>query len=43
MTDTARLVANRPAAALALRVVPAYTAIPAALPADWIPATPTGV
>ena len=43
MTDTARLVADRPAAALALRVVPAYTAIPAALPAEWIPATPTGV
>jgi glutathione S-transferase len=37
MTDVGRLVADRPAATLARRVVAAYPVIPAALPADWIP------
>jgi glutathione S-transferase len=37
MTDIAHLVADRPAATLARRVVAAYPVIPAALPADWIP------
>jgi glutathione S-transferase len=41
MTDVARLLADRPAATLARRVVPAYPVIPAALPATWIPASPT--
>lgn len=41
MTDIARLVADRPAATLARRVVAAYPVIPAALPADWIPASPS--
>jgi glutathione S-transferase len=41
MADTAPLLANRPAAALALRVVPACTPIPAAVPADWVPASTT--
>jgi glutathione S-transferase len=37
MTDIGRLVADRPAAALARRVVADYPEIPPALPADWIP------
>jgi glutathione S-transferase len=41
MTDIAHLLADRPAATLARRVVPAYPAIPAALAADWIPASAT--
>ena len=36
MTDVAGLVADRPAAAFAARVVPDYPVIPAALPAEWI-------
>lgn len=36
MADLAHLVADRPAATLAQRVVPAHPVIPAALPADWI-------
>jgi glutathione S-transferase len=39
MTDIARLVANRPAAMLARRVVPDYPEIPRALPTDWIPSS----
>jgi glutathione S-transferase len=39
MTDIARLVADRPAATLARRVVATYPVIPAALPAGWIPAS----
>ena len=38
MTDIAGLVADRPAATLARRVVASYPGIPAALPAGWIPA-----
>jgi glutathione S-transferase len=41
MTDIARLVADRPAARLAQRVVAEYPVIPAALPADWIPTSPS--
>jgi glutathione S-transferase len=41
MTDIARLVGDRPAASLARRVVPKYPVIPAALPADWIPTSPS--
>ena len=41
MTDIAGLVADRPAASLARRVVPTYPAVPAALPADWIPRSAT--
>ena len=41
MTDVARLVADRPAASLARRVVAEYPMIPAALPADWIPTSPS--
>jgi glutathione S-transferase len=41
MTDIARLITDRPAATLARRVVAAYPVIPAALPADWIPASPS--
>jgi glutathione S-transferase len=37
MTDIAGLVADRPAATLARRVVADYPVIPAALPADWVP------
>jgi glutathione S-transferase len=37
MADLAPLVADRPAAALAWRVVPIYPVVPAGLPADWIP------
>jgi glutathione S-transferase len=37
MTDVGRLVADRPAATLALRVVADYPMIPAALPEDWVP------
>ena len=37
MSNVGRLVADRPAAALARRVVPGYPEIPAALPAEWIP------
>lgn len=37
MTDVGRLVADRSAATLALRVVADYPVIPAALPADWVP------
>jgi glutathione S-transferase len=39
MTDIAHLVADRPAATLARRVVPDYPEIPAALPAEWIPSS----
>jgi glutathione S-transferase len=39
MTDIAPLVADRPAATLARRVVAAFPMIPAALPAGWIPAS----
>jgi glutathione S-transferase len=39
MTDVARLVAERPAATLARRVVADYPVIPAALPSDWISAS----
>jgi glutathione S-transferase len=41
MTDIARLVADRPAATLARRVVAKYPLIPTALPADWIPTSPS--
>lgn len=37
MADVGRLVAGRPAEALARRVVPDYPEIPAVLPADWLP------
>ena len=37
MEDAGRLVAGRPAAVFALRVVPRYPRIPAVLPADWLP------
>ena len=37
MTDLAHLVADRPAATLACRVVPDYPSIPSALPTEWIP------
>lgn len=37
MTDIGRLVADRPAATLARRVVADYPEIPPALPTDWIP------
>ncbi len=37
MADVSHLLADRPAAALARRVVPDYPAVPAALPAGWIP------
>jgi glutathione S-transferase len=40
MEDVGRLVAGRPAQAFALRVVPDYPAVPAALPARWLPAAP---
>jgi glutathione S-transferase len=36
MTDLTDLLADRPAAALARRVIPDYPVIPAALPAGWI-------
>jgi glutathione S-transferase len=38
MGDIGRLVAGRPAESFAARVVPAYPEVPAALPADWLPA-----
>jgi hypothetical protein len=38
MQDAGRLVAGRPAIAFARRVVLDYPDIPAALPADWLPA-----
>ena len=38
MQDVCRLVAGRPAESFARRVVPAYPEVPAALPADWLPA-----
>ena len=38
MKDVGRLVAGRPAQALALRVAPDYPEVPATLPADWLPA-----
>jgi glutathione S-transferase len=38
MTDLTDLLADRPAAAFAQRVIPDYPVIPAALPAGWIPA-----
>ncbi|MGZ4165804.1 MAG: glutathione S-transferase family protein [Solirubrobacteraceae bacterium] len=38
MEDVGRLVAGRPAEALARRAVPDYPAIPAVLPPDWFPA-----
>ena len=38
MEDAGRLVAGRPAMAFARRVVPDYPDIPAALPANWLPA-----
>jgi glutathione S-transferase len=41
MTDIAHLIVDRPAAALARRVVADYPEIPPALPADWIPAAAT--
>jgi glutathione S-transferase len=41
MTDIAHLIIDRPAAALARRVVADYPEIPAALPAAWIPAAAT--
>jgi glutathione S-transferase len=40
MEDVGRLVAGRPAQAFALQVVPDYPAVPAALPARWLPAAP---
>jgi glutathione S-transferase len=40
MTDIRRLVADRPAATFARRVVADYPEIPPALPADWIPDSP---
>jgi len=36
--DVGRVLAGRPAEAFALRVVPEYPEVPAALPADWLPA-----
>jgi glutathione S-transferase len=39
MTDLGPVVVDRPAATLARRVVPNYPVIPAALPADWVPAS----
>jgi glutathione S-transferase len=42
MQDVGRLVAGRPAEAFARRVVPHYPSIPAALPADWLPAPISG-
>jgi glutathione S-transferase len=36
MQDVGRLVAGRPAEAFALRVVPDYPEVPAAMPADWL-------
>jgi glutathione S-transferase len=39
MTDIAHLVADRPAATLARRVVADYPVIPAAMPVDWVPAS----
>ena len=38
MQDVNRLVAGRPAESFARRVVPEYPEVPAALPADWLPA-----
>jgi hypothetical protein len=38
MKDVGPLLAGRPAQALALRVVPDYPDVPAALPPDWLPA-----
>jgi glutathione S-transferase len=38
MEDVGCLLAGRPAQAFARRVVPDYPAVPAALPADWLPA-----
>ena len=38
MGDVSRLVAGRPAESFARRVVPDYPEVPAALPADWLPA-----
>lgn len=37
MKDIEHLISGRPAASLAIRVVPKYPDIPAALPPDWIP------
>ena len=37
--DVGRLVADRPAEALARRAVPEYPEVPAALPPEWLPAT----
>ena len=37
MEDVGQLVAGRPAQAFALRVVPDYPDVPAALPAPWLP------
>jgi glutathione S-transferase len=39
MTDVGHLVAGRPAQSFALRVVPEYPEVPAALPAQWLPST----
>jgi glutathione S-transferase len=39
MEDVGRLVAGRPAQAFALRVVPDYPDVPAALPGQWLPPT----
>lgn len=38
MQDVRRFVAGRPAESFARRVVPDYPEVPAALPADWLPA-----
>ena len=38
MQDVSRLMAGRPAESFARRVVPDYPEVPAALPADWLPA-----
>jgi hypothetical protein len=38
MGDASRLVAGRQAESFARRVVPDYPEVPAALPADWLPA-----
>jgi glutathione S-transferase len=40
MDDVGRLVSGRPAQAFALRVVPDYPRVPAALPASWLPTGP---
>ncbi len=39
MEDVGQVVAGRPAQAFALRVVPDYPDVPAALPAQWLPPT----